>query len=347
MKQEKARILSKAIEKLPRVSLARLPTPLEYASQLSQILKGPKIYFKRDDLTDLALGGNKTRMLEFRLANAVREDANVVIAGFTVQSNHARQIAAACGKLGLKTHLVLRKTTNKENLDINGNLLLDLLAGASVKIIESTPSELEDEILNEVKKLRQQGYKTFVTGLSDRDLSAIAYVECALEFYSQLEEKKIDPDYIFLASTGATQAGLVLGLNFLNVEAQVIGINSLEWKKDVPTKATEIAGRAAIKLDIESSVNPSMIISESTYAKNGVGYGTITEECSEAIKLVLRSEGILLDPIYTGYAMASLIRRIRNGEIEPDKTVIFLHTGGIPSLFAYGDKLNIGKNLNL
>jgi D-cysteine desulfhydrase family pyridoxal phosphate-dependent enzyme len=342
-----ATALRKAISQLPRIKLAHLPTPLEEAPRLSEAL-GLRVLFKRDDLTGLALGGNKVRMLEFRLARALEEGADVVVAGFDSQSNHARLIAAACARLGLEAYLVLRRGRGpRSRPEPQGNLLLDLLLGAKVRLIEADPAEQERVIKETARRLREAGRQPFITGLDDRDLSAIAYVEGALELWEQLEERCLRADYLFLASQGSTQAGLLVGAKYLNEPFKVVGINPVDWVKDVPAQVARIANAAAKRLGLMITITPAEVISLNDYL--GPGYGRLTPECIEAIKLVAQTEGLLLDPVYTGKAMAGLIDWARRGLIGPEETVVFLHTGGVPALFAYAAELvaNAGFESNI
>lgn len=335
--------LRAAISRLPRVRLAHLPTPLEEAPRLSEAL-GLRVLFKRDDLTGLALGGNKVRMLEFRLARALEEGADVVVAGFDSQSNHARLIAAACARLGLEAYLVLRRGRGVRP-EPQGNLLLNLLFGAKVRLIEADPAEQEQVIRETARRLREAGRRPFVTGLDDRDLSAIAYAECALELVEQLEERRLRADYLFLASQGSTQAGLLLGAKCLNGPFKVVGINPVDWVTDAPARIARIANAAARRLELAITIGPAEVISLDDYL--GKGYGQLTPECVEAIKLVARTEGLLLDPVYTGKAMAGLVDWARRGLIRPEETVIFLHTGGVPALFAYATELAVNSGIEL
>ncbi len=349
--KEKTQKLRECIEKLPRVYLAHLPTPLEETPRLSEALKGPLIYFKRDDLTGLALGGNKTRMFEFILGHGLKMGADTVVAGAAVQSNYCRQMAAACNKLGLDVYLVLRKVRGDIDLQPQGNLLLDLLTGAHVQIIEAnTPAEqirIMEKVTEDLQAKGRHPYLARMANSEDTGLDAIAYANCILEIYEQLEGMDLEPDYLYVASADTTQAGLVLGAKYLRLDFPIVGINPLDkiWGEDAPPLIAKIANMAAKILGLDTQVKASEVISYSDYV--GRGYGQITQEGIKAIKLVAEREGIFLDPVYTGKAMSGLVDHIRQGRIKAGEVVIFLHTGGSPALFAYSDEFNLGNRVKV
>lgn len=346
--KEKAHKLRERIGKLPRVHLAYLPTPLEEAPRLSKMLKGPQIYFKRDDLTGLAFGGNKTRMFEFILGHVLKVGADVVVAGAAVQSNYCRQMAAACSKLGLDVYLVLRKVRGDIDLQPQGNFLLDLLTGAHVEIIEASSPAEQIRIMEKVTKdLQAKGHHPYLARMAnseDMGLDAIAYVNCIEEMCEQLENMDLEPDYLYVASADTTQAGLVLGAKYLRLDFPIVGINPLGkiWGEDVPPTVAKIANMATEILGLDIKVETSEVISYSDYV--GRGYGLVTKEGIKAIELVAEREGIFLDPVYTGKAMSALIDHARQGKIGKDKKVIFLHTGGLPALFAYNEEFNVATS---
>jgi len=346
MRDDNARELKVLIDRLPRANLAKLPTPFEEAPRLSEALGGPRIFFKRDDLTGLALGGNKTRMFEFTLGEALQQGATTIVAGAGVQSNYCRQLAAACSKLGLGLHLILRRTPGEVDIELQGNLLLDLLFNAKVQIIEADVLEQKRVIDEVAKRLVEKGHHLYMGRKSDRadlGLEAIGYVNCALELCNQLAEQAVQINRLFVSSSTTTQAGLVLGAKYLNADFQIVGVNPVDWIEDVPSEIARIANEAAMRLGVDLSVTPSEIINLGEYV--GEGYGKFTPEAVEAIKLVARTEGILLDPVYSGKAMAALIDGIHRSTIETDETVLFLHTGGAPALFAYNKNFNFEEKL--
>lgn len=346
MRDDRAVELKALIDRLPRVNLAKLPTPLEEAPRLSEALGGPRIFFKRDDLTGLALGGNKARMFEFTLGEALQKGATTIVAGAGVQSNYCRQLAAACSKLGLGLHVVLRRIPGEGEIEIQGNLLLDLLFSAEVEIIEADVLEQKKVIEKVAKKLAEEGHCVYMgrkSNLADLGLEAVGYVNCALELCNQLDEQDAEVNRLFVSSSTTTQAGLVLGARYLECDFQIAGVSPVDWIEDVPSEIARIANKAARRLGINLPIKSSEIINLGEYV--GEGYGKLTPEAIEAIKLVARTEGILLDPVYTGKAMAALIDCIHRKAIESNETVLFLHTGGFPALFAYNKDFNLDEKL--
>lgn len=341
LNKQKYEELKGKIDSFPRVNLANLPTPLHEVPLLTKALGGPHIFFKRDDLTGLAGGGNKTRMLEFRLVNAINEGADTVITGYGVQSNHARQTAAACSKLGLDCYLVL--TGDKSEVcQSQGNFLLDQILGAKIKIVKSA-SEQGELMKSLSEDLRSKGHKPYITGVDDYDLSALAYVECMLEMCSQLEEMDIEPDYFFVSSEGSTQAGLLIAAKYIEIKAKIIGISPMKkigksWRcSNIVEEMSRIAKKLIGKLGIDLSIDNNEIINSTDYV--GDGYAKVTEEDLDAIRLVGKKEGIILDPVYTGKAMAGLIDKIKNKKIDKKANIVFMHTGGFPLIFAYSNAL--------
>lgn len=336
--------LRERIGALPRVNLAFLPTPLHELPRLSQALGGPRIFIKRDDLTGLAFGGNKTRMFEFLLAQAKAAGADTIIGGAGVQSNYSRQLVAACNVLGLEAHLVLRRVRGQKDDEIQGNLLLDLLAGASVHIIDATLSEQREAIYHLANELKKKGKHPFVVRMAnDRDLSpdVIAYAECFCEIMEQCDELRINPTHLYVASYDSTQAGLELAKAALGSSIHIVGIAPANWNKQVNELIARYANQAAETLGIATRVSASNVYNTDEYV--GDGYGVVTPEDIEMIKLVARTEGIFLDPVYTGKAMAALKDHIDKGKLSKEDVVIFLHTGGTPALFAYADELGTSE----
>lgn len=332
--------LQQALDGLPRLHLAELPTPLQAAPRLSKSLGGPTIYFKRDDLTGLALGGNKTRMFEYVLPRAIASGADCVVGGAAIQSNYCRQLTAACAHAGLEVYLVLRSVRPDAETAPQGNYLLDLLMGAHIYIVDVQDwQEQIRKIFLLAERLRAQGRKPYVARAANTDdigLDAAAYAHCALELHGQLAAQRIEPDYLYVAAADTTQGGLVLGVKALGESYRIIGINPVGKAIFGPSPHESIAqaaNMAARELGLSLSVRPDEIINHHDYV--GEAYGMPTPAGLEAIRLVASLEGILLDPVYSGKAMAALIDHIRRGMVQPDATVVFLHTGGVPALFAY------------
>jgi len=344
--QERIQILKKKIDCFNRVKLANLPTPLMELPNFSNALGGPKIYMKRDDLTGgVSFGGNKTRMLEFRLAPAVVQKADTIVSGFGIQSNHARQIVVAARKLGMDVRLILRKICQNEKVNVQGNLLIDLLAGAHVKVVDATQEKQAVLIREEIKRLRAEGKNPYGTGYDDEDLSAVSYVACSLELLDQITELAIEPTYLYVASEGATQAGLTLFSKYTEASYSVVGINMVDWVSDVQARISSIANATAARLGIDCYVSPEDVVNDGNYI--GAAYAVPTPECMRAIKLLAETEGILADPVYVGKGLAGLIDHIENGKLGKRDTVIYLHTGGTPALFCYADMFNFTDLLEI
>jgi D-cysteine desulfhydrase len=317
-----------------RTKLAHLPTPIDDLERLSQLLSGPRIFMKRDDQTGLALGGNKTRKLEFLVADALSKGNDSLITTGAPQSNHCRQTAAAAARVGMDCHLVLRG----EPVDkLNGNLLLDHLLGAHLHWSgDRDTAVVMDEVADEIQAAGRSAYQIPLGG--SNSLGALGYVAGMQEALSQLEAKRLEIDAIvFASSSGGTQSGLVVGAHALSFSGRVLGI-SIEHpenilKEDILVTVSE----TAFLLELPDHSYEEAIEINDSYL--GAGYGLMGEAEREAINLVASLEGILLDPVYTGRAMAGLIDLIRRGAFFSSQNILFWHTGGTPALFAYGDQL--------
>jgi len=330
--------LAAAIGGLPRVSLGWLHTPLEAAPRLSAALGGPPIFIKRDDLTGLSFGGNKTRMLEFTIADAQAKGADTMVAGAAVQSNYCRQLAGACAKMGLECHLVLRPEREIDKTQINGNALVQRLLGAHVTVLpDNDRARQQAAIRAKAAELEAAGKKVYLPRQADTvDLEAIAYALSALEVVQQCREQGVEPKWLYVAAADTTQVGLVLGLKALGSGLRVRGINPL-FKENSEEHMAAMANQAAERLDLDVSFSAADFDNDDSYV--GERYGIPTPEGLAAMTTVAQSEGILLDPVYTGKAMGALIDHIRTGKIGAGEPVIFLHTGGAPALFGYADDL--------
>lgn len=330
-------VLKKRIDEIPSVNLAVLPTPLQDCPRFSKALGGPRILIKRDDLTGLAFGGNKVRKLEFFMADLVNKGMETVITGASKQSNFCRQTAACAAKLGIQAILVLMGDPETER---QGNLLVDDLLGADIRLqkIDSW-TKLHQTIYELTDDLKKQGVRVqALTGFEP--LGSIAYVDCMLEMVTQCQEQGIRPDYIFVSSGTGTQAGLEVGARALGFDVKIRGVSpspGLEGYDSVSARLAEVADWLADRLGLDLSFAAREIFNTPAYV--GEGYAKLTSACVEAIRLAASTEGILLDPVYTGKAMAGLIDFIRRGEITAEDTVIFVHTGGTPALFAYNEVL--------
>lgn len=317
---------------LPRLSLAHLPTSLEPMPRLGAALGIERLWVKRDDCTGLAFGGNKVRKLEFDLAAAVEAKADCVVCGGNVQSNTARQVAAACAKLGLECHLGIMRGRVDQNAD-NGNILLDRLFGAIIHDI-SWDEDRNRHLHNLVETLKAQGRKPYLVpyGASDA-LGAMGYALGAEEITAALP----DTGWIIHASGSAgTQAGLVAGLTALNHPAQVIGIDVDAQAARVTADVRRVGCEAAAMLKAEDRWNDARVIVAAEFSAGA--YGIADAATIEAIRMAARLEGLALDPVYTGKAMAGLIGLARSGRFD-GAPVVFLHTGGGPGIFAHAEEM--------
>lgn len=325
------REIRERIATLPRLDIALKNTPLEEARNLSRALGGPRIFFKRDDLTGVALGGNKLRNLEFRLAHAMKDEPDTVIVGLDLQSNSARQTVGACNKLGLKTILVLegRKPNN-----VQGNLLVDYLLGAEVHFA-ADPREQRAMLDGLAEEVRSKGGRPHI--LNDNPMfdvaSAVAYLEVTLEVLEQLAARDLAPDYFYMSSSGKGSAGIMLAQKLIGGFAMHAVCATAEF--DLPSRTAKIANETIAALGLDIAVTEDEVINTEDFV--GKGYGIPSEAGDEAVKLVARTEGIILDPIYTGKAAAGMIAHIREGRFSQDDVLVFVHTGGTPAIFTWNE----------
>jgi 1-aminocyclopropane-1-carboxylate deaminase/D-cysteine desulfhydrase-like pyridoxal-dependent ACC family enzyme len=329
--------LRQAAAKLPRVALAHLPTPLGEASRLAAQLNGPRVYIKRDDCTGMVMGGNKTRHNEFLLAAAVQQNADCLVWGAGVQSNNCRQTAAACNKLGLQCFLYLTRATHND--DVQGNLLLDHLLGAHVTVIDTPMGPALDDLLHaKAQELRAAGRRPFVWDrVTGRPIAAVSYALALAELLEQARALGIQPTHVYCAAAGATGAGLAIGKAILDWPGKVRLLSPIRWPWDTPQDLAEVGNATAALLGLPHRLTAADIDIRDDYI--GEAYGFVTPGSREALALLARTEGVLLDPVYTGKAMAGLIDDARHGRLGTGDQVVFIHTGGTPALFAYRDEL--------
>jgi D-cysteine desulfhydrase len=311
---------------VPRLNFAHLPTPIETLPRLTDTLGGPRLSVKRDDLTGLAFGGNKTRKLEFLIAEARDQGAKTLISGGALQSNHCRQTAAAAARFGFKCILVL---TGDEPKQSSANLLLDQLFGAEIMYVADRKDR--DRILEErfdrAAKEEMKPYLVPYGGSSPTGALGYAFA------VKELVEQNVHADWmVFATSSGGTHAGLLLGQRVFGCEGKVLGISvdeSEDWLKE---HVSELASLGSERLGTRIEFTPNEVLANANYCS--AGYGVVTEQEREAIHLFATCEGLLLDPVYTGRAAAGMIDLIRKGFFKKDETVLFLHSGGQPALFA-------------
>jgi len=316
-----------------RLKLAHLPTPVEGLPRLSALLGGPRLFIKRDDLTGLGPGGNKTRKLEYLVADALARGRDTLVSTGAVQSNHCRQVAAAAAKMGLGCVLVL---AGEPPAVRQGNLLLDSLSGA--RIIFTDPSQRDSCLQQAVDELSAQGQKPYLIPYGGSNaLGAQGYAQAMWE----LQDQRCQPNWIvFATSSGGTQAGLVLGAIETGFPGKVLGMSVEKPAQEFCPAVANLVNEAAALKGLDLSITAEDILVNSNYC--AAGYGMLQPAEVEAIQLFARQEGILLDPVYTGRAAAGLVDLIRRGFFGPDETVLFWHTGGTPALFAepYNTLLN-------
>ena len=326
---------------LPRVRLAVLPTPLDEAPRLTKALAGPsgapRILVKRDDLTGLAMGGNKVRKLEYHLGDALARGCDVLITSGAIQSNHCRVTAAAACKAGLDAVLVLRPGESEE---VQGNLLLDHLLGARVRIAAGPDAaSMDAAIEDEVEALRAEGRRPYVVPKgASTPLGAAAYLEAFGEMLQQAAARNVAVDAcVFCTGSGGTHAGLAAGAALLGRSTEIVGIGDGARRVELAPVVSTLVRGLAERLGIDLAVPADAVIVLEEY---GGTYGQPTPECADAIRLAARTEGLILDPVYTGKALAGLVDLVRRGRWRDGQTVVFWHTGGQPALFAYAGELS-------
>ncbi len=324
------------LARFPRVILTPAPTPLHRLGNLSRQLGGPDIWIKRDDLTGLALGGNKTRKLEFLIGEALARGATHVVTQGATQSNHVRQTIAAANLHGLKTTILLEERVSSAHPDYysNGNVLLDQILGTT---IETRPAGLDmnSELIGVDERLRAAGEVPYlIPGGGSNAIGSLGYVVSAQEIISQANDQQLVVDHVVHAtgSTG-TQAGLVVGFQGANSGIPVLGISVRAPRERQEDNVRKLARQTWDLLGIRGDFPDNTVVANSDYV--GEGYGVPTEGMIEAVQLLARSEGIFLDPVYSGKGFAGLIDLIRQGHFKKGETVVFVHTGGAVGLFAY------------
>jgi L-cysteate sulfo-lyase len=324
------------LSRYPRHFLAHLPTPLERLDRLTRELDGPEIWIKRDDCTGLSTGGNKTRKLEFLMAEAELQGADLVMTQGATQSNHARQTAAFAAKMGMACHLLLEDRTgsNDANYNHNGNVLLDHLHGATT---EKRPggTDMHAEMEKVAETFRAEGRRLYtIPGGGSNPTGALGYVNCAFEMLAQFNDRALKVDHIVHATGSAgTQAGLITGLKAMNAQIPLLGIGVRAPKAKQEENVYTLACATAEKLGCPDVVTREDVVANTDYV--GDGYGIPTEDGLEAIRMFAEFEAILLDPVYSAKGAAGFIDLVRKGHFKKGQRVVFLHTGGSVALFGY------------
>ncbi|MDO8862798.1 D-cysteine desulfhydrase [Haliea sp. E1-2-M8] len=328
------------LARFPRIKLAHLPTPLEYLPRLSEHLGGPKIFVKRDDCTGLASGGNKTRKLEFLLADARQQGADTVITQGAVQSNHARQTAAAAARLGMACELLFEnRIAEPSEVYLNsGNVFLDHLLGAKTRHYPggADMNAAMEEVAAEVRS--RGGAPYIIPGGGSNPIGALGYVDCALELLQQVNQAQLHVDCVVHATGSAgTQAGLVTGLRATHSDIPVLGIGVNAPKEIQEERVYKLATATADLIGAGNCVRREDVVANCDYI--GAGYGVPTEAMRDALVLLARLEGLLFDPVYSGKALAGLIDLVKQRHFRAEQNIVFLHTGGSAGLFGYRNDL--------
>jgi D-cysteine desulfhydrase family pyridoxal phosphate-dependent enzyme len=332
--------MSLKLDGIPRIPIGFFPTPLVEVKRLAGILGGPRLLMKRDDLTGLAMGGNKTRKLEFLIGDALSRNCDAVITGGAIQSNHCRQTAAAAAAAGLECHLALG---GEEPPLVNGNLLLDYLFGA---VVHWCGEQRKGERIPEIAaNLRAQGREVYIIPYGGSNaVGAMGFVAAVRELKEQLATRSEKVDCVIIpSSSGGTHAGLSVGVDLYDFPAEVIGIGIDKGESGGISYESELAALAnqiAETLELDPKYRPDRF--RMRYEYLGAGYGVVGDPEREAIRLLAKYEGILVDPVYTGRALGGLIDMIRRKEFASGDTVLFWHTGGTPALFEYAHELYPG-----
>ncbi|GAB6155487.1 D-cysteine desulfhydrase [Desulfosporosinus burensis] len=324
------------LAKFPRRRYTQGETPLEFLPNFSKALGGPNIYIKRDDLLGLTAGGNKTRKLEFLVADALAQGADTLITCGAVQSNHCRLTLAAAVKEGLKCRLVLEeRVKDSYNPDASGNNYLFRLLGVETIKVATLGSDLTGMMQEVMAELAAEGRKGYIIpGGGSNVIGSTGYVACAQEILQQTFDMGLNLDYIVSTSgSGGTHSGLLVGLYGSNANIPIIGVSVRAAKEAQENMIFDLAKRTAAHVGLNGEIPREAVNVLDDYV--GAGYSVPTSEMVEAVQLLARTEGVLLDPVYTGKAMSGLIGLIRKGYFKKDDNVLFIHTGGSPALYAY------------
>jgi len=320
---------------IPRVTISHSPTPLEAMPQLSALLNH-NLFVKRDDCTGLAGGGNKTRKLEYLVADALAAKADTLVTVGGIQSNHARQTAAAAAKFGLKCELILEDVqgTPKSDYYQNGNVLLNNLLGATIHRLseQQNCNDYANNLMSSLQAKGQQPY--FIPMGGSNEIGSLGYIQCAQEIVTQIKEQNLKLDHIVLATGSAgTQAGLLAGLIIADVNIPVLGICVSRSAEEQTQIVTELLERTLTLIGLDPKLSKNRVFANGNYY--GKGYGIPTNEMIEAVRLCAQYEGLILDPVYTGKGMSGMIDLCRKEFFSDEANILFLHTGGSQGVYAY------------
>jgi D-cysteine desulfhydrase family pyridoxal phosphate-dependent enzyme len=344
-------MINEKIRRFPRVSLIHLATPMGKLEHISAELGGPEIWIKRDDLTGMAFGGNKSRKLEFIIPDMLAKKADVVVTWAALQSNWAMQTAAAASRFGIKPVLILFKRYDLPQ-EYDGNMLLDYILGAEIRVREplgaaSTKSEdylaAAEDVAEEYRKKGQRPYVisvggSKVMGSMTEPLGAISYVNAFMEMLEQTWAAGFTPDYVVHSTgSGSTQAGLVVGTKFGGGKTQIIGISVSDEKTAFTRDVLEIAQATEKALGLDARVDVNDVIVFDEYIRDG--YGIVNKDVADIIRLMFTREGIVLDPVYTSKAFIGLVDLVKKGFFKKSDKIVFFHTGGTPALFPNKHKI--------
>ena len=324
----------KGLTQLPKAGLANLPTPLQELKNLSALLKGPRIWVKRDDLTGLGLGGNKARKIEYLLPDILEKKTDTIVTGAYIQSNWCTAVSAAARKFGIKVILVKRGPENYDPKDYDGNHLLHFLLGAEMKIVKpGTDEQVKEEVM---RKLREEGRRPYLLSVGGNSPQGVAgYMNAMLELVTQTNAMGLGVDYVVHASgSGGTQAGTVIGTKALNTGIKVICSSTGSRTREQGTRLVlELIGKTLKFFGLDVPIGEEDVRIYDNYA--GAGYGFMTLKKAEAIQILAQTEGLIIDPVYTASAMACLIDLCRQSFFKKTDVVVFIHTGGQAGLFPY------------
>jgi D-cysteine desulfhydrase len=324
------------LAKFPRRRYTPGPTPIEFLPRLTEALGGPRIFMKRDDLTGLASGGNKTRKLEFLVADALAQGCDTLVTVGAVQSNHCRLTLAAAAREGLKCRLVLeQRVAGSYDAKASGNNFLFGLMGAEAITVVDAGADLGAAMASVADEVAAAGGRAYmIPGGGSNPLGSLGYVACFEEIMGQTFESGLSLDHLVCASGSAgTHAGLLAGAHGVCANLPITGVNVRRPRAEQEANVHDLAMRTAAFAGVAAPLPREAVTCLDEWV--GPGYSLPSEEMVEAVKLTAQLEGVLLDPVYTGKAMAGLIGLVRRGAFKPEENVLFLHTGGSPALYAY------------